>query len=51
MIHLLERNHTDRFYALQDRFLPSWRTRRDVLNDGPLAHEEWSSAVGARSAA
>ena len=50
MIHLLERNHTDRFYALQDRFLPSWRTHREVLNGEPLADEEWGS-VAARSAA
>lgn len=42
MIHLLERHHTDRFYALQARFLPSWRTHREVLNDQPLAAEGWS---------
>ena len=41
MLHLLERNHTDRFYALQGRYLPSWRRRRDVLNGEPLADEEW----------
>lgn len=41
MLHLLERNHTDRFYVLQDRFLPSWRSRREVLNNAPLADEEW----------
>lgn len=42
MIHLIERNHTDRFYALQDRFMPSWRSRREVLNREPLAEEEWA---------
>ena len=42
MIHLLERNHTDRFYALQDRFMPDWRLRREVLNREPLAAEEWA---------
>jgi predicted metal-dependent hydrolase len=41
MLHLCERNHTDRFYALQDRYLPSWRHRRDVLNGEPLADERW----------
>ena len=42
MIHLLERNHTPRFYELMDRFMPSWRRRRDALNREPLADEEWS---------
>lgn len=41
MVHLLERRHTDRFRRLIDEFLPDWRTRRDVLNESPLAHEEW----------
>jgi predicted metal-dependent hydrolase len=44
MIHLLERNHTDRFYVLQDRFLPSWKTLREVLNGEPLADENWDPA-------
>lgn len=41
MVHLLERRHTDRFRRLMDGFMPDWRTRRDVLNESPLAHEEW----------
>lgn len=41
MTHYLERNHGDRFTSLMDRFLPDWRVRRDLLNDLPLAHEEW----------
>ncbi len=41
MIHLLERNHTERFYELQERFLPSWRSKREALNALPLAEEEW----------
>lgn len=41
MVHLLERNHTDRFQQLMDRFMPDWRLRRDELNQAPLAHEEW----------
>ena len=27
LVHLLERNHTKRFYGLMDRFLPDWRAR------------------------
>lgn len=42
MTHLLERGHGERFTRLMDRFLPDWRPKRDLLNDAPLAHEEWS---------
>lgn len=42
MIHLLERNHNDRFTALMDKFLPTWRECRAELNRSPLAHEAWS---------
>ena len=42
MIHLLERNHTPRFYELMDCFMPSWRTRREILNREPLGDEDWS---------
>lgn len=41
MVHLLERQHTDRFKALMDRFMPKWRQYRDELNSGLLGHEHW----------
>ena len=41
MVHLLEREHNDRFRELMDKFLPQWRTYRDTLNRAPLAHEDW----------
>jgi hypothetical protein len=41
LLHLLERNHTERFTALMDQHLPDWRTRRVVLNSSPLGHERW----------
>lgn len=41
LVHLLERNHTERFTALMDSHLPDWRTRRQVLNGSPLGHESW----------
>jgi predicted metal-dependent hydrolase len=31
MVHLLERGHNRRFYALLDEFLPDWRTARASL--------------------
>ena len=42
MAHLLERHHNDRFRALLDGFLPSWRVARDTLNRAPLSHEDWT---------
>jgi predicted metal-dependent hydrolase len=41
MTHLLEPTHNARFIALMDRFMPSWRLRRDHLNRLPVRHEEW----------
>lgn len=41
LVHLLEREHNDRFRALMDRFLPTWRLRREKLNRAPLANEHW----------
>ncbi|KTD22097.1 zinc metalloprotease [Legionella lansingensis] len=32
MIHLLETNHTKRFYALMDKFLPEWRVQQSLLS-------------------
>jgi len=36
MIHLLEKNHNQRFYRLMDRFLPEWKDIRKELNNGQL---------------
>ncbi|EXJ10901.1 M48 family metallopeptidase [Nitrincola nitratireducens] len=41
LVHLLERNHNDRFKAHMDKLLPDWRERRDLLNRMPLAHNNW----------
>ncbi len=42
LTHLLERNHTERFTAIMDRYLPTWRMSRKELNSEPLASENWS---------
>ncbi|MBM4422402.1 MAG: M48 family metallopeptidase [Chloroflexi bacterium] len=42
MAHLLEPSHNARFIGLMDRFLPMWRSHRDVLNCLPVRHEHWS---------
>ena len=42
MVHLLEPSHNERFRSLMTRFLPTWKSRRDELNRGPLGHEDWT---------
>lgn len=44
MVHYFERNHGVRFTKLMDGYLPDWRSRRDVLNEAPLADELWSAS-------
>lgn len=51
LLHLIERNHTPRFFALMDRHLPGWRLRQSELNAQPLAHEvTWGWSAGAADA-
>ena len=42
MVHFLERNHTDRFVAYMDKFIPSWRNYKQELNRFILKHEDWT---------
>ncbi|MDB9317754.1 M48 family metallopeptidase [Nodularia spumigena] len=36
MVHLLERNHGDRFVSLMNKFLPHWKSSQADLNRSPL---------------
>ena len=36
LVHLIERNHNKNFIILMDRYLPSWRTQKKILNELPL---------------
>lgn len=42
MAHLLEPTHNSRFVTLMDQFMPDWRLRRDLLNQLPVRHEDWT---------
>ncbi|MCK4259333.1 MAG: M48 family metallopeptidase [Halanaerobiales bacterium] len=42
MVHLLERNHTDRFTDYMDQFLPNWRSVKDELNELIYESGRWS---------
>jgi predicted metal-dependent hydrolase len=41
LVHLLEPTHNARFVALMDRFMPQWKTCRELLNRLPLRHDDW----------
>lgn len=41
MVHLLERNHNDKFISYMNRFLPEWRVLQNELNKLPVSHREW----------
>ena len=42
MVHLLERNHNDRFVSLMDEFMPKWRFYKDELKRLPVRHDDWN---------
>lgn len=41
LVHLLERNHNDRFIAYMNQFMPKWKLYRNELNNLPIAHNDW----------
>ena len=41
MVHLLERNHNEKFITYLNRFLPEWRDLKNELNKLPVSHRNW----------
>ncbi len=41
MVHLLERNHNDRFLYYMEAYLPNWKSLKDELNRLPICHADW----------
>ncbi len=41
LVHLLERNHSDKFVAYMNHFLPEWKQLKNELNKLPVSHREW----------
>lgn len=41
MVHLLERNHNEKFITFMNQFLPEWRELRNELNRLPVSHRDW----------
>ena len=42
LVHLLERNHNERFISYMDNFLPPWRSYKKQLNQFILPHSSWT---------
>ena len=42
MLHLIERNHNEKFIVYMDKFLPKWRHLREELNRSAFGYIEWS---------
>jgi predicted metal-dependent hydrolase len=45
MVHLLEKTHNKRFFALLDHYMPGWQIHRDKLNNLPLSDEITNSYI------
>lgn len=41
MVHLIEKNHTDKFQKLMESFMPQWKRYKDELNDSVLGYSNW----------
>lgn len=41
LVHLLERNHNDKFVSYMNQFMPKWRMYKAELNRLPVAHNDW----------
>ncbi|RAW01558.1 M48 family metallopeptidase [Pseudochryseolinea flava] len=41
MVHFLERAHNARFIAYMDKYLPDWKSRKQLLNRLPVSHVDW----------
>lgn len=40
LVHLIEKNHTNRFHGLVAEFYPTWKEARKLLSEMPLDHVE-----------
>jgi predicted metal-dependent hydrolase len=41
LVHLLERNHNDKFIGYMNQFLPEWKQLKIELNKLPVSHRDW----------
>ena len=41
LVHLLERNHNDKFISHMNTYMPKWQHHREELNKLPVVHWDW----------
>ncbi len=41
LVHMIERNHTDRFIELLESAYPKWKKSKQELNQGILSYSVW----------
>lgn len=41
LLHLIEKKHNDVFISLLSKYIPKWRSIKEVLNRFPVSHAEW----------
>jgi len=41
LVHFLERHHNEKFEKYMDRFMPTWKVYKEMLNRYPLGHSDW----------
>ncbi|MBK8810453.1 MAG: M48 family metallopeptidase [Acidobacteria bacterium] len=41
LLHFKVRHHNDKYLALLDKYIPSWRSSRDELNSFIVSYDEW----------
>jgi predicted metal-dependent hydrolase len=41
LVHLVERNHTEKFLKILDKIYPKWELSKEELNQGILGYFEW----------
>jgi hypothetical protein len=42
LVHLLERNHNEKFVKYMNKFMPKWRFYQEELNRLPFSHINWN---------
>lgn len=45
LIHLIEKNHSERFIHLLENVMPNWRIYKDELNKGILGYSMWDCDI------
>lgn len=40
LLHLIEKEHNEKFVSLMTKYVPKWRSLKDELNSFMLSHEE-----------